>query len=483
MNLFRHFAGVSLKIPDHAFLEWPGHMITRSELLMQAAGIARSLQSRVPKGSHIGIFSVPSPHLAAAFLGVWGADMVAVPLNPLLSARELLAQILEAETGVMLAEGEALALFQSQGLSVIDISEERYVALADLPEPSREGEENALILFTSGTSAGRPSAVVLPHRALLHNAKSISEAFEFCSDDVFLGVLPYFHCFALMVNFIIPGLEGASVRCLSRFRPQEVLAEIREGRVTIAALIPAMLKALLGSRPAREDFESVRWLISGGEALGMDVAVHYREKFGILIAEGYGMTEHSPVISVHRDKNPAKLGTVGTPLPGVSLRILPPGGEEPLDTGAVGEVSIKSESLMKGYLNLGWDQRLTEDGFFRTGDLGLLDQEGYLHLKGRLKELIISAGENIHPREVEEAVLGFPGLMEAACVGIPSGLKGEEPALAVVPASLNLNEIKVRLRENLPGFKRPRIVVGLDELPRTQTGKLSRVELRKILGA
>jgi long-chain acyl-CoA synthetase len=302
-----------------------------------------------------------------------------------------------------------------------------------------------------------------------------------------LGVLPQFHSFGLTVLTLLPLTVGCRAIYTARFVPAKLLELAREHRPTAFVAIPSMYNALLAARKAApEDFASLRYVVSGGEPLPEKVAQGFLERFGKRINEGYGLTETAPVTNwcladEYRPKS------VGRPLPGVEERVVGPDGRV-LPAGEDGEIRIKGPNVMKGYYKL---PDLTasvfdEQGYFKTGDMGRFDADGHLYITGRIKEMLIISGENVFPREIEEAINHHPAVKDSAVVGLADPSRGEVPiAFVELKEGEAWDEAAVRafVRDRLPPYKVPKEFRVLDALPRNPTGKIMRRALAERLRA
>ena len=407
----------------------------------------------------------------AALLGAIWAGRTAVPLNPALKPNEL--DFLLRDAGI-----DAVVVAEATAPLVAELGV-RPLPLADLlrfekPAPSAPADADpdggAVMLYTSGTS-GKPKGVPLTRANLLSNARALIDRAALKEGEVFLGVMPMFHAFGLTGSLVMPLLLGSEVTYQPRFHPEWTAAVITERKVTVFIGVPPFFGLLARSRGHDEGLRGVRLPVSGGEALPAAYRDAYRQRFGRDVLEGYGLTETSPVISVNLpDEN--RPGTVGKPLPGVQVRI----------AGEDGEIQVRGPSVMKGYYNRPEEtsRAFTADGWFRTGDMGRLDADGYLSITGRIKELIIRGGEKIMPREVEEVLGQFPGVQEAAVIGEPDGDRGEAVVAFIIPGDTPPAPEALRdfCRARLAEFKVPRRFIIARDLPRGPTGKLLKRALR-----
>ena len=340
----------------------------------------------------------------------------------------------------------------------------------------------ATLLYTSGTS-GPPKGVMLTHRNLVTNVESAKQMADYTPGDVSLGMLPLFHAFGLTCTMLLPLLAGARAEYLPKFAPGAALHLIRERGITCIFAVPSMYRFIVqaamatGSAPLET---SLRFCVSGGEALSLDVADGFQKAFGQPLMEGYGLTETSPVVSLN-PPNAIKPGSVGVGLSWAALRIADERGE-PLPPGKQGELWIRGDCVMAGYRNRPREtQQAIRDGWLSTGDIAMLDADGYLWITGRAKEMIISAGENISPGEIECVLNAHPAVAESAVVPARDPLRGEVPEAYVVlkpGAQATEAELIEHCRTRLARIKVPRKVNFRNELPHTLTGKILKRELR-----
>jgi long-chain acyl-CoA synthetase len=424
------------------------------------------------------------------FYGSLAAGAVVVPMNPLLKSREVAHYLRDSGASVIFAwepaaDGAAKGAADA-GVPVIRVADaDAQSLLGDRPPlagwAGRSDDDDAVILYTSGTT-GLPKGAELTHANLYRNAEVTATTLLTTSPgDVVMGCLPLFHCFGLTCGLNAAVIGGACLTLLPRFDPGAVLEMIGREQVTIFEGVPTMYAGLL-NHPGRAaaDLSSLRLCVSGGAALPVEVLRGFEEAFRCAILEGYGLSETSPVASFNHPHRPRKPDSIGTPVAGVQMRVLADSGAE-LPPGQVGEIAIRGHNVMKGYWG---NQEATAaaipDGWFRTGDLARVDDEGYFFIVDRKKELIIRGGYNVYPREVEEALYEHPCVAEVAVVGIPDDSLGEEvgaavalrPGTAATPA-----ELRGFAKERVAAYKYPRRVWLVDQLPKGPTGKILRREV------
>ena len=439
--------------------------------------------SRRSAARNVGILLPTSGMFGPAMLACWTAGRTAVPLNYLLSRSDLEYIAKDAGLDAVVAVGPMLDLVGGPlpGVETIRLDS---LSFRGVP-PVRLGrgaapDDTLVILYTSGTS-GRPKGVMLSERNLASNVSQVVRWARFGPPDTMLGVLPQFHSFGLTVLTLLPLCVGCRAVYTARFVPARLLELAARHRPSVFVAIPSMYNALLHSRGAGTgQFDRLRYAVSGGEPLPDAVAAGFHERFGVRINEGYGLTETSPVTNWCLPEE-YRAHSVGRALPEVEERIVDPEGRV-LGPGQDGEVRIKGPNVMKGYYNL---PELTasvfdEQGFFRTGDMGRMDADGHLFITGRIKEMLIISGENVFPREIEEAVNHHPSVRDSAVVGLKDPSRGEVPVCFVElreGAAWDEAAVRAFVRERLPPYKVPREFRVLDALPRNPTGKI----LRRVL--
>ena len=438
-----------------------------------------------------------------ALMGIWLAGRTAVPLNYLLSRDELNYVIRDCDADTIVTVGPMLDFIGGAeaipgGVRLLDLTQFDFTGMPPLRWPPLAGRDRtAAILYTSGTS-GTPKGVMLTHGNLHANVDAAIEHASITQWDTFLGVLPQFHCFGLTAMTLIPLRAGAKVVYSAKFTPLRKIVElIREHRPGIFMAVPSMYGALLSAKDATAaDFASIRLAISGAEPLPDAIFEKYRERFNVHLMEGYGLTETAPVTNWSTPQR-HRLHSVGPSLPGVRVvtvdeddLILPPGRD--------GEILVAGPNVMAGYykqpdltaeafteLDTGENHQRGQaraQRYFRTGDVGHLDKDGYLYITGRKKEMLIIGGENVFPRQIEEVLNKHPSIRDSAVIGQTDAIRGEVPVAFVETADdPPFEEAAVRswCRDHLPPYKVPRKITAIEKLRRSPTGKLLRRELGK----
>lgn len=459
--------------------------------LRALARVMRDEVMRRTDAPRVGLMLPASAAFAGSFFGTLWASRTAVPLNFLLAADELLTIVETAGLDTILTVrhfADLAAKLPATAVFMEDLPLKRRVLLATwLPAPSvptPDPNDTAVLLFTSGTSA-EPKGVELTYRNLRSNCDDCIATADMKPDHRFLNCLPPFHVFGLTANVLAPVVLGASVYCIPRFQPSAVIRALKEHEISIFMAIPSMHAAILRSKSATSDLmKSVYLAVSGGEPLPDELAKGYRERFGIDLLQGYGLTETSPVCAIELP-TAHRAGSIGRPIRNLELRIASNAGEE-LPTGTDGEIRVRGPNVMKGYFKRPAETRavLTEDGWFRTGDAGHVDEDGFVFITGRLKEMMIVGGENVYPREIEAVLEQHPAVAEAAVIGAPDASRGEVPvAFVTCKEGAEVTEVELRafVRERLAGYKTPRSIRIATDLPRTPIGKILKRKLADLL--
>ena len=353
--------------------------------------------------------------------------------------------------------------------------------MEDLEGIALSPTDTAVTIYTSGTT-GSPKGVMLTHRNLIANALGGAGGEELAprSEETQLAILPLAHSFGLLVSNVAY-LSGATIVMHPRFETGAVLSAIERYRVGSFAGVPAMFVALLYSPDAdKYDASSLQYCVSGSAPLPVAILEAFEQKFGCSILEGYGLTEASAALTGHSRDIPRKAGSVGKPLTGVELLIVDE-NDQPVAVGEVGEVIARGPNVMQGYYNMpDATQSAMRNGWLHTGDMGRFDEDGYLYIVERKKDLIIRGGFNIYPHDVEEVINRHPAVIESAVIGIPSERMGEEvKAFVVTSAPVDAEELKAFCRAALANYKTPSEIEFIDALPRNPVGKIDKKELRR----
>ncbi|HRD61144.1 MAG TPA: long-chain fatty acid--CoA ligase [Nocardioides sp.] len=512
------------KYPEREAIVFPatGRRMTFAEVDAVANMVANFLVSRgIQPGDKVALSCPNLPYFSLIYWGILKAGATVVPLNVLLKAREVTYH---------LDDSDAKAYFCFQGTPELPMGQEGYAGFqgaegcetfvmitADLAaaspiegtetfgqvlagqEPTfatvqTDEDDTAVILYTSGTT-GQPKGAELRHRNMRDNALLGEQLWGIDpeSPERFLCVLPLFHSFGQTVIQNAGAATGSTVVMLPRFEPGPALQLMETEGITFFAGVPTMYWGLLGALKEAGDSVDVHKLATnlrvaaaGGSALPVEVHKNFKEQFGVTILEGYGLSETSPVASFSPLEAEPRVGSIGIPIPGVEMKLLEPGtwdevNADDTDPDAVGEIAIKGHNIMKGYYGRPEaTEEAIQDGWFRSGDLGRRDADGWYYIVDRSKDMIIRGGYNVYPREVEEVLMTHPDVSLAAVIGVPHESHGEEIKAVVIRedgSSLTEEELVAWGKEQMAGYKYPRIVEFVGTLPMTATGKILKREL------
>jgi long-chain acyl-CoA synthetase len=486
-NLALSLATAAEVRPQRPAITHGGATVTVGELWERSARAAAMLAARgVGRGDRVAIQLPNVPAFADFYFGVLRLGAVVVPVNPLLRAAESAYTLEDAGARVLIAWHESELPDAGPGpVEVIPVVEPFGGGVADADGPWAEDavevdpEETAVILYTSGTT-GRPKGAELTHRNLGLNTGAVVHHLGMDADDVLLGTLPLFHSFGQTCTLNASLAVGARLALLTRFDAPAAVELIDRERVTIMMGVPTMLAGIAAAAADHGPFPGLRIAASGGAPLPREQAENFERVTSIPVLDTWGLSETSPAATLNRPGS-MRVGSVGRPIDGVEVRAVDDDNEG-LPAGETGQLAIRGHNVMKGY----WRRpdataaAITPEGWFLTGDLGRVDEDGFVYVVGRLKDMIIRGGMNIYPREVEEVLHRHPAVSEAAVVGVPDERLGEDVGAAVVlapGASAAPEELREWLKQRVAPFKYPRQVWLLDELPKGPTGKILKREI------
>ncbi len=479
--------------PDRIFLETDDdRTYTRADLARESARFARMMiETGAVRGDRIAVQVDKSPACLFLYLGCLRAGLVYLPLNTAYQRSELTYFLDDAQPRIVVCKPGSFDLMRelcAGHAQVLTLDEEGRGSLADaaavLPdefETVDSGPDDiAVILYTSGTT-GRSKGAMVTHRNLLSNARALVDCWGFSERDVLLHALPVFHIHGLFVANHCALLSGARLLWHRKFDPALVVRDL--ARATVMMGVPTFYTRLLAQpKFDREICRNMRLFISGSAPLLLETFKEFQTRSGQTILERYGMSEAGMICS-----NPLggerRGGSVGFPLPGVTVRIADE-KDRPLPRGEVGGIQVKGENVFAGYWHMPEKTReeFTADGYFRTGDVGTFDTDGYVSIVGRAKDLIISGGYNVYPKEIELALDALPGVAESAVIGIPHPDFGEAVAAVVVArkaARLDPAALIAELKKNFANYKVPKRIYLVEGLPRNAMGKVQKALLRE----
>jgi long-chain acyl-CoA synthetase len=510
--------------PEREAIVFPatGRRMTYAEVDAVANMVANLLVSKgIQPGDKVALSCPNLPYFSLVYWGILKAGATVVPLNVLLKGREVTYH---------LDDSDAKAYFCFQGTPELPIGQEGYAGFqqaagcehffvitaaldgespfegiqtfgqalggmdATFDSVETDEDDTAVILYTSGTT-GQPKGAELRHRNMRDNALLAESLFGVDPENPerFLCVLPLFHSFGQTVIQNASAATGSTVVMLPRFEAGPALQLMQDEGITFFAGVPTMYWGLLGALKEAGDSVDVEKLAAtlrvaaaGGSALPVEVHKNFKDKFGVTILEGYGLSETSPVASFSPFEAAPRVGSIGIPIPGVEMKLLEPGTWDEVnadnsDPDAIGEIAIKGHNIMKGYYGRpdATDEAI-QDGWFRSGDLGRRDADGWYYIVDRSKDLIIRGGYNVYPREIEEVLMSHPDVSLAAVIGVPHESHGEEIKAVVIledGASLTEDDLVAWGKEQMAAYKYPRTVEIVSSLPMTATGKILKREL------
>jgi long-chain acyl-CoA synthetase len=493
MNLCALVGQTAARLKGRTALTLDDTSIGYHALNIMTARLATLLRGRgIGDGDRVAIMLPNVPEFAVVYYGVLRAGAVAVPLDPLLNPREIAAYLGDCAAELLIA-WHAYAEIAETGTAATDIGclfvvpDELRRLLRGVPaDPSvreRADSDTAVILYTAGTG-GSPKGVQLTHGNLAFAARAVARMHGLGVDDVVLGALPLYHAFGQTCALNATLCTGARLTLMPRFEPGAALRLMRRDRVTVFHGVPTMFIALL-AEPEVSMMAALRVCVAGGAPMPHHVLRAFEEQHGCVIYEGYGLSETAPVATTNR-ANARRPGSIGRPLRGVDIRVVDEHGR-PLPPGEVGEIIIRGPNLMKGYWNRPQETAdFVRTGWFYTGDLGYVDDDGFYYIVDRRRDIILRGGRTIYPREVEEVLYEHPAVRQAAVIGVPHPLLGEEVAAMVTEhagAAVSPEDLLAFVRERVAAYKYPRQVWIVSELPTSRTGKILKRKLAPPDGA
>ena len=486
MNLAENLSSSAAASPDASAVKLDDQVLSYAALDDATARVAGLLAERgIGPGDRVGLMLPNVPLFPVVYYGILRLGAAAVPMNVLLKGRE---------TSFYLKDPGAKAVFawepfaehaktgaDEAGAEYIEVVPGAFEELLATVEPLRDvfacdGSETAVILYTSGTT-GTPKGAELSHDNLAHNCSAAVGLFGIQGATVTLGSLPLFHSFGQTCAMNATIRAGGCLTLIPRFDPGKALEVIERDRVNVFEGVPTMYGAIL-NHPAADttDVSSLQVCASGGASLPLELMRAFEDKFSTMILEGYGLSETSPVASFNHPDKERKAGSIGTPITGCEMKIVGDDGAD-LPLGEAGEIVIRGLNIMKGYWNRpeATAEAIDADGWFHSGDIGKVDEDGYFYIVDRKKDLIIRGGYNVYPREVEEVLYEHPAVREAAVVAVPDDEWGEEIGAAVAlkdGAEATAEELCKFVKDQVAAYKYPRHLWFVDELPKGPTGKI-----------
>lgn len=500
LSLPLQFANTVKKYAQHTVINFMGKKTDFQTLDQFSDKVCAELQHNgIQKSDRVALYCVNSDAFVIAYLGIIKAGATVIPINLLLTPAEISYILNDAGAkGIIYHEAftQNISALRNEvpslnflchiGSGTSDTGDTDFSQLLDsdktpLAVEIEPAQDLAAILYTSGTT-GKPKGAMLTHKNLLSNTQSVVQACHLKpGEDVILTTLPMFHAFAATVCMLTPMLHGLTIVPIPKFEPNLLADAIEQNQATILPAVPSMYNVLLNfSDEQINKFKSLRYCISGGAAMPEEVMKQFEKKFAIPIYEGYGPTECSPVTNVNPIGGTRKILSVGLPLPEVQMQIMDETGKV-LPNNEVGEICVKGPNVMKGYWNRPEDTAQAFYGeWFRTGDLGKKDDDGYYFIVDRIKDMVIVNGMNVYPRIVEEVLYQHPDIKESAVLGLKDGLHGEIVAAFIVTDNPTLKSADIRkfCSDKLGRYQIPKKYFFVDELPKNAAGKILKRELK-----
>jgi long-chain acyl-CoA synthetase len=490
MNLASILTESAARDPKHVAVKLDDILITYAQLDEASARVAGLLREHgIGPGDRVGIMLPNVPYFPVCYYGILRAGGVVVPMNVLLKKREVAFYLKDPEAKLLFAwhgfAEDAEAGAAEAGAECVLATPGEFEQLLAAAEPDRDvvdvaPDATAVILYTSGTT-GTPKGAELSHDNLRRNCIAAGALFDLGSEAVTLGALPLFHSFGQTCGMNATIAAGGTLTLIPRFDPGKALEIIQRDRVNVFEGVPTMYGAML-HHPGADTFDAstLRACASGGSAMPVELMRGFEEKFNCKVLEGYGLSETSPVASFNHPDRERKPGSIGTPIDGVEMRVVDDDDNE-VPPGEVGEIVIRGHNVMKGYWNRpDATAEAIRNGWFHSGDMAHVDEDGYFFIVDRKKDMIIRGGYNVYPREIEEVLYEHPAVREVAVLGVPHESHGEEVAAAVAlkdGAAATPDELRDFVKEQVAAYKYPRKVWFVDELPKGPTGKILKREI------
>lgn len=509
MNLSTQLSDTAQRLGDKPAYYFMDNSSTFAELDQAVTMFASGLEKLgVKKGDHIALLLGNSPHFVISLYGALRLGAVVIPVNPIYTAEEINYILNNGDVKLVITIDKLLPLFENlqqyfpkvENVVVCETGGEVDLTSAQeklgdklnlFPQvlqtgnpafvgPELTDDEVAVVLYTSGTT-GKPKGAMLTHKNLFSNAKDISDYLMMSEDDRVITTLPVFHVFALTVVVNAPLMNGATMVIVPSFSPAEIFRLVEKYEATVFAGVPTMYNYLYQYPEGTADqFETLRLCISGGSSLPVALLENFEKKFNVMISEGYGLSEASPVTCFNPLDRPRKAGSIGRSIVNVENKVVDELGNE-VPVGEVGELIARGPNIMKGYYKMPEETAATiRDGWLYTGDLARMDEDGYFYIVDRKKDMVIVGGYNVYPREVEEVLYNHDDVVEVAVLGVPDPNTGEAVRAFVVVKNDAITEadLLAYCEERLAKYKLPKSIEFLDELPKNTTGKILRRSLR-----
>ena len=528
--LYAYLDRAAAKSPDAVACSFHNYRLTYGELLRQAEVVAANLKKHgLEKGDRVGVMLPNLPQTIVIFWGIMKAGGVVVFFNPLSTPKEIISQGEDAEPKFMvsidmcwskilptisrlkikkyfitsLADSLSFPLnwlqtfkagrirndnpvyYDNQSVfkySALLAGQERFVAKVYNPR-----DELAVLQYTSGTT-GAPKGIMLTHANFVANVEQCLAFLNLLQNEhqIFLAVLPLFHIYGLTTSLLFPAAMASTIIPVPRFVPSDILSIIQKRKVTVFPGAPSIYIALLQQNNSEKyNISSLTYCISGSAPMPVAQALRFRKQFGAEIIEGYGLSEASPITHLNPTEGRKKNGSIGVPFPDTDAMVIDGGSDSPrpAPVGMPGELLVRGPQVMKGYWkNPVETAKALRSGWLRTGDVAIMDSEGYFRIVDRIKDIVITGGYNVYPQEVDNLLMEHPNIKDAICIGVPHKTRGEILKAFVVPMpgkNISKEEVLRHCRSKLSSYKVPRLVEFCENLPKSSLGKTLRKAMRE----
>ncbi|MDQ1002197.1 long-chain acyl-CoA synthetase [Neobacillus niacini] len=498
MNVVHLLINSAERFPDKTAVKFKNNELSYQELQNKVLKLATGLSGvGIGKNMNVGLMMQNGFEYIISYFAILAVGGTVVPINPQLKEKELTYLINDSEAKALLFDELSLETVDNTKTELITANilikflgqnnpSCDWTKLLDSPQLDEyelaflKGNDTAQIIYTSGTT-GRPKGAMITHNNVLWMVKALADVRETNEGDRVLVVAPLFHAFAKVGGFLGSFYKGATIILEERFNPDKTLELIDCEKITVFNGLPTMFAKIIQSPKLKEyNYSSLRILGSGGASIPGELLKRIKADLGVEVLEGYGQTESTVCITTQRPREVKVVGSVGIPIPGVELRIVTPDNQD-VPQGEVGEIIFRGPNAFKGYYNKPEATAETiSNSWVYSGDLGYQDEKGNLFIVDRKKDMIIRSGYNVFPREIEEYLYAHPAILECAVIGEPDDIVGEEiVAYVVTKNEITEEELSSYCRKSMAKYKVPRIFRFMDELPKTTTGKITKVSLRK----
>ena len=487
-NLANQFTEVTKENSNKTAIFWGEDEFSFDHAHSIAECLAKRLkvEFELQPGDRVALWLKNCPEFVFSLFGILLGEGVVVSINSFLTPDEVGYIVEDCGAKVIISEASmgketSILVNNSPGLNVIEVESLNRMDSINYTLLEQSPEDLALIIYTSGTT-GKPKGAMLSHQNLMSNVNAIIEAADITNEDRMAVLLPMFHSFTMTVGLLLPMTRGLSIVAIKSLNPpKNIITEIIQHRATVMPAIPQLYRAFVNVKLPSD--LPLRVCFSGAAPLPVEVLNAFNKNVGIPLLEGYGLSETSPVACMNPLNGERKPGSVGLPIGDVQFQIRNDDGFV-LPVGDPGEICIKGHNIMMGYWNnLEATEASIKDGWLLTGDIGHLDNDGYLYITDRKKDMLLVNGINVYPREVEEIIYQFNGVSEVAVVGINDPRKGDFVVACIVPDEgfkIDETELKSFLKTKLAAYKLPRKIIIMEALPRNATGKILKTELRVV---